>query len=182
MRSIPPLRALLFLIVGIGFLFSASSSATAGDAKKYGDGVELEESMKISALLMFPDGYVGKTVRVEGRIVGVCAKRGCWMELAGDREFESMRIKVDDGVIVFPADAKGQYAIAEGEFMKIELSLEQTRSYYAHQAQEQGTEFDPESVTEVMVIYQIKGTGATIEDRPAKSKDDASPELETKQS
>ena len=107
MRSIPPLRALLFLIVGIGFLFSASSSATAGDAKKYGDGVELEESMKISALLMFPDGYVGKTVRVEGRIVGVCAKRGCWMELAGDREFESMRIKVDDGVIVFPADAKG---------------------------------------------------------------------------
>ena len=85
------------------------------------------------------------------------------MTLASDdEEFKEIRIKVVDGVIVFPLEAKGRRAIAEGEFVKIELTLEQTVAYRKHHAEEHGEEFDPSSVTEPLTYYQIKGTGAVI--------------------
>ena len=84
------------------------------------------------------------------------------MTLASDQEFEEVRIKAKDGVIVFPMSAKGKRAIAEGTFTKIEMSLEQTIAYAKHHAEEQQEEFDPASVTEPSVIYQINVSGALI--------------------
>ena len=84
------------------------------EGELYGKPLTGTDTVKISALMADPDKYVGQTVRVEGIITGVCEKRGCWMTLASDREFEDLRIKVDDGVIVFPLDAKGKRAVAEG--------------------------------------------------------------------
>ena len=63
-----------------------ASAAMAGDATKYGKGVELEESVKISQIYEHPEKYLDKTVRVEGPVIGVCNKRGCWMELASDQD------------------------------------------------------------------------------------------------
>ena len=52
----------------------------------YGKGVTLTEATAVSAILDNPDTYLGKMVRVEGMIIEVCAKRGCWMYVAGDRQ------------------------------------------------------------------------------------------------
>jgi hypothetical protein len=71
-----------------------------------------------AAILADIDGFAGKTVRVEGTIAAVCQKRGCWMEITGAGG-ESLRIKVKDGEVVFPMDAKGKKAIAEGTVVKI---------------------------------------------------------------
>ena len=155
------------LLATILILTLIPALALADEAKSFGEGVTLEESTPVSTILASPDDYVGKTVRIEGRIVGVCKKRGCWMELAGDEEFQSMRIKVEDGVIVFPYESKGMYAIAEGEFVAIDLTMEQTCKLAEAECKEHGKEFDKSKVTEPTTIYQVKGTGATIEDRPA---------------
>ena len=84
------------------------------------------------------------------------------MSFASDREFEELRIKVEDGVIVFPMEAKGKRAVAEGTFTKIEMTMEQTLAYFEHHAEEHGEEFDPASVTEPRTYYQIHATGAVI--------------------
>ena len=47
---------------------------------------------------------------IEGLVVEVCKARGCWMQLASDKEFQTMKIKVKDGVMVFPMSAKGKTA------------------------------------------------------------------------
>jgi hypothetical protein len=133
-----------------------------GEGKAYGKELTESDIVPISKLLAAPDEFVGEQVKVEGRIVGVCAKRGCWMELAGDEEFQSMRIKVDDGVIVFPMEAKGHLAVAEGVFTKIELTLEQTQKMAQHECEERGEKYDAANVTEPGVIYQIAGLGAVI--------------------
>jgi hypothetical protein len=146
--------ALLWLAIG--------SPIAAGDGKVYGEPLTGQDTISISTLLDDPEPYLGKVVRVEGLVTGVCEKRGCWMTLAGDRDFEEIRIKVDDGVIVFPMEAKGRKAVAEGVFTKIEMTLEQTIAYRQHHAEEHGEEFDPASVTEPMSFYQIQGTGAVI--------------------
>jgi len=158
MRSLPiRITSLLILIV------IASLPAVAGDGKAYGEPLTGKDTMAIHTLLEDPDPYLGEVVRVEGLITGVCEKRGCWMSLASDeKEFEEIRIKVDDGVIVFPMEAKGKHAVAEGVLTKIEMTMDETVAYQKHHAEEHNEEFDPASVTEPLVFYQIKGTGAVI--------------------
>ncbi len=92
----------------------------------------------------------------------VCAKAGCWMEIASDQSEQKIKVKVNDGEIIFPMAATGKTAKVEGEVYKIELSLEQALGYQQHLAEEQGVPFDSSSVTGPMTIYQIKGLGAEI--------------------
>jgi hypothetical protein len=140
----------------------AALPTLAGEGQSYGEPLTGDETIKISELLSDPDPYVGETVRVEGLVTGVCKKRGCWISLASDKEFEELRIKAEDGVIVFPMEAKGHRAVAEGVFTKIEMSMEQTLQYKQHHAEEHGEEFDPASVTEPEVWYQIDVSGAVV--------------------
>ena len=74
----------------------------AGEAKSYGKPLTVKETSKVSDILAHPEQYQGKRVKVEGAVVDVCQMRGCWIKIAGDRDFESIQFKVDDGVIVFP--------------------------------------------------------------------------------
>jgi hypothetical protein len=144
-------------------VFAVSVSALATEGTVYGKGVAASDVVAISDLLANPGKYVGKTVRVEGLITDVCPKRGCWMDLASDKEFQVVRIKVDDGEIVFPLDAKGKQAVAEGVFTKTEITQEQALEHAKHLAEEKGEKFDPEKAKDLpTVVYQIKGTGAVI--------------------
>ena len=79
--------------------------------KKYGKPLTVKETSKISDVLAHPDQFNGKRVKVQGPIVDVCEMKGCWIAVGSDKEFESMRIKVEDGVIVFPPEAKGKRAM-----------------------------------------------------------------------
>lgn len=139
-----------------------SSIAFAGGGKKYGKSLTLKKTTKISAILENPKDFVGKKVLIEGMIVDVCEKRGCWMELAGDKEFQKIRIKVEDGVIVFPMEAKGKKAKAEGTVEEIVQTKEQALAYAEHHAEEHGTTFDPSTITEGKTTYRIRGLGAVI--------------------
>jgi hypothetical protein len=136
--------------------------AMAGD--KYGNGVTVRESISVSELLARANELDGQRVRVEGEVIEVCKKKGCWMNLAGDQPGTKLRIKVADDVIVFPTEAEGRYAVAEGLVKRMPLSLEDSRGYLAHEAEEQGREFDPASVTEAITIVRVDGLGAMIRD------------------
>ena len=143
------------------FVLACVSGAVAGE-KVYGKGVTGTELVKVSDLLAKPGDYVGKVVRVKGTAVGVCAHRGCWVSIAGDKEGETVRVKVKDGVIVFPADIKGDTLIAEGVWTANELTMEQTKKVCAAEARAEGEEFDEAKVTNCMTLYQITGTGAVV--------------------
>jgi len=156
------MRFVLALLTALA-LAQSTFAGSQGPGTSYGAGVGAAELVKISELRAHPDKYVGKNVRVEGLVADVCPRRGCWMELAGDKEFETMRVKVDDGVIVFPLTAKGKLAQAEGVFTKIEVPAERVLEMKRHEAEEKGQPFDPKTVkAEPMVVYQIKGVGAVI--------------------
>jgi len=131
---------------------------------KFGEVVDAKDTMKISTLLASPNDYVEKKVTVAGTIVGVCQKRGCWMNLASDAKFEKLRIKVRDGDMVFPMSAKGRQALATGVVKEIKLDVEQTRRYKSYLAKRLGEKTDIESITSGMSLYQISPTGVTILD------------------
>lgn len=128
----------------------------------YGKGVTLKESTKISEIYTSPDRFAGKVVRVEGSITDVCSKRGCWMVIASDKEFQTLRFKVEDGVIVIPMEAKGKQAIVQGTLTKTEMTKEQAIERGKHLAEETGKTFDPKSITGPETVLTIQGTGAII--------------------
>ena len=134
------------------------------DGEKYGNGVTVAEAMTVSELVARANEFDGQRVRVEGEVLEVCKKKGCWMNIAGDQPGSKLRIKVQDDVIVFPTTAEGKYAVVEGLVKKMPLSLDETRSYLAHEAEEQGREFDPASVTEAITVIRVDGLGAMIRD------------------
>lgn len=128
----------------------------------YGKGITLSEPTLLSTIMEAPEKYEGKQVLLLGTIVEVCPKRGCWIDLSGDKEFEKIKVKVIDGEIVFPLSAKGSEALVEGMVEKLELTQKQAINYLAHQAEEKGTEFDSTSVTGPLTIWRIRGLGADI--------------------
>ena len=139
-----------------------NSLAFAAKTETYGKPLTLSEVTKISDILATPEHFIGKTVLVKGMVVEVCAKRGCWMDLASDKEFEKIQIKVLDGEIVFPMSARGKDALVEGVVEALEFSKKDTIAWLQHKAEEQGESFDPQSVTSGTTVYRIKAVGAQI--------------------
>ncbi|GAB4338764.1 MAG: hypothetical protein Kow0037_23060 [Calditrichia bacterium] len=128
----------------------------------YGKGINLAEVTPLSEILASPEKFEGQKVHVRGTIVDVCPKRGCWVELAGEEEFKTIRVKVTDGEIVFPLSAKGNQADVEGVVEKLTLSVKQARAYQAHMAEERGETIDTTQITEPLIIWRIRGLGAEI--------------------
>ena len=133
-------------------------------ATELGAGVDSDLAVTpVAAILADPDAFLGETVRIEGEVLDVCPMKGCWMEVgtAG----ESLQVKVEDDVIVFPADAKGRIARAQGVVEAIELDRERYLAYLAHLAEERGQAFDAETA-EIgdgpYRIVRLRGTGAEI--------------------
>jgi purine-nucleoside phosphorylase len=140
----------------------ASTALLLAAAKDLGKPLTLKEPLAISKVLETPDTYAGKTVQVKGKITEVCTMMGCWMNLVETGTAKAIRIKVNDGEIVFPKEAIGKNAVAEGTFKKIQLTKEQAIARAKHEAEETGRKFDPEQVKGPVTIYQIQGTGARI--------------------
>ncbi len=154
------MRIVSALLVSL-FVLTSAAGALAGE-KIYGEGVTGTETVKVSDLLADPDAYVGKTLRVKGMAVGVCAHRGCWINVSGDKEGQTVRVKVEDGVIVFPPEIVGDEVIAEGVWTANQLTLEQTKEVCAAEARKKGEDYDPEDVTTCKTLYQLSGTGAVV--------------------
>ena len=133
---------IIWLAFGVGCGEKAASTEPALEGTVYGEGVTATLVVAPADLVARIEEFDGKRVRVEGLVTDVCAKRGCWFKLAGDEESaQTVTIKVTDGVIVFPMSMRGKHAVADGVAHRVELSLEQTRKFMAHKAEEKGEEF-----------------------------------------
>ena len=137
--------------------------ATLIAAVEYGDGAKKSDIISMKTILTNPKKYIGKKVTVQGIVLDVCAKRGCWMSIKDNSAQNKIRVKVQDGVMVFPLTSKGKITRAQGILRAFELSKEETIDYHKHIALENGKKFDPKSIKGPMTLYQLDALGAVIE-------------------
>ena len=149
------MKAILVLLAVAALCLSAE--------RKLGQPLTLKSQTSIKEIVESPAMYVGKTIQVKGKVTEVCEMMGCWTNLTGAGG-HMIKIKVNDGEIVFPKSAVGRTAIAEGTLKKFELTREQALARARHEAEEQGRKFNPDSVKSGVTIYQIQGTGAVLFD------------------
>ncbi|MBC8323378.1 MAG: DUF4920 domain-containing protein [Candidatus Marinimicrobia bacterium] len=150
-------KHILFFILLLSIIFA--------DKNEFGQKLTLDKTTAVSTLLDQPEKYLDKPVQITGTVVDVCAHKGCWIEVSGDRPYETIQVKVDDGVIIFPITAKGKNVVAEGKLEKLSLSDEQALRMKKHQAEEKGEEFDEKNckLTESdKTVYRLRGLGAVI--------------------
>ena len=152
---------ILFIFLSAAGLLFASNDYSKW--KSLGKPITVKEITKISTILANPQAWVGKTVLVKGRVVDVCKKRGCWMEIASDKDFQTIKVKVKDGEIVFPLKARGKMAVVQGVVEKLEISREQWIKHLKKEAKEEGKTFNADSVKSGIIIYRLKGIGAKID-------------------
>lgn len=133
-----------------------------GQEIRLGAPLTLLEVTKVSEINKHPEQFVGKQVLIEGLVINVCAARGCWMDIASDVPFDKIQVKVVDGEIVFPLEAKGRTARVEGIVQELQLSRHQAIEMARHQAEESGGTFDPASITGPVRFYRLRGLGAVI--------------------
>ena len=156
-----PFRRLQLALFCAGLAVAASPAVA--ETVSLGDGVTLETTTPIHRILADPDAYVGETVRIEGGVLDVCPMKGCWVEVAGEEG--SLRVKVEDDVIVFPADSKGRIIAAQGVVEAVEMSRDDYLDWLAHLAEEKGESFDRASVDVgegPHRMIRLRGTGAEI--------------------
>lgn len=147
--------ALLFCLLLASLLCAAPLLA-----KTFGNGLTLAEPLPVSDLLADPERYVGQTVQIKGLVVEVCAVRGCYINIAGDKPFESVHFKVTDGDMIFPMNARGRTAVVEGVWEKI---VRQNEFGFARTRPTIDKPLDPASVSTTETLYQLRGLGAVIE-------------------
>ena len=136
-------------------VLAAAATLTAAQETKLGSGVTLKEATPVNALIAKPADFVGKTIRVDGVATAVCEEMGCWLALSADgtKDSKTVRLKVEDGVIVFPMSAKGKNVSAEGVFEEVGATDEHAKEAAGEHAKHDAT---------ASKSYQIKATGAII--------------------
>jgi hypothetical protein len=128
--------------------------APAAEDTRLGAGVTLETATPIASLAAAPESFVGKTVRIDGVATAVCSHMGCWMAVAAadSPDGPTVRLKVDDGVIVFPISAKGKRVSAQGVFEAVGSDAHNKDAAGEHAKHDARASKD----------YQIKATGAIV--------------------
>lgn len=159
------MKSIRFVLVASILAVLAVSAAQAADCAgaKLGAVLSPADTTPLASILDHPEQFAGKSVRIEGVVKDVCSKMGCWMTVAATDGGRELRVKVEDGVIVFPVSARGKRAIAEGVVETNELSRESYLKTQEHMAEEQGRPFDPTKIgSGPFKTVQVKGSGALI--------------------
>ncbi len=116
----------------------------------------------VAQVLAKPENYLQQPFTVQGKIDAVCEKKGCWMQFATGADEPTFRLKVKDGDMEFPVSAKGKIAYAYGSLKAKPMTLDQTKTYLKHRAEEQGETFDATKVNSAVTLYQFEPVSVLI--------------------
>jgi len=147
------------IALALALVFSPLASAS----QSFGPAFDTAGSVTVAQVLTKPAAYLQQPFTVQGKIDAVCQKKGCWMQFVTAANEPTFRIKVKDGDMVFPVSAKGKTAYAHGSLKAKPMTLEQTKTYLKHRAEEQGEAFDAAAVQTAITLYQFVPVSVLIE-------------------
>jgi len=145
------------------FLLLSLLSLTTNASTQFGKKFSTDELTPISTLLANADAFNEKEVTIKGMITNVCSMRGCWMEFASDKAYQTLRIKVRDGDMVFPLSAKGKMAYAKGTLSYKTYTKEQLIAMEESFAKKQNKKADLTKITGPKTYYQFSPLGVRID-------------------
>jgi len=102
------MKKYFILLLLVAFTFSNAANL------KLGKPITIKDKSSVSKILQSPAKFEGKTVLVEGKILEVCQDSGCWIELAGDKAGQKIKVQFEEGKVSVPKDSKGKMVSVQG--------------------------------------------------------------------
>ena len=111
----------------VGLLQSCAHSNNVKEQAFYGKEIKATKAVALDQVLNNYNKYEKKDVVMEANVEGVCQKKGCWMTLQGSNK--TFRVKFHDYSYFVPMSLKGKKVWVEGEVMRKEISIADTKHY-----------------------------------------------------
>jgi len=152
MNRTPLVAVLLFAAI-------AHAKPPAGKIIQRGAPISKREAVALDKVLAEPDANAGKTVIVDGRVRAVCAKKGCWMELAASekKDAPACRVRFKDYGFFVPTDAAGTSARVEGVVQVRNIPAGEVAHY-----ESEGGKFPSKSADGSARVVELMATGVEL--------------------
>ncbi|WP_293788881.1 DUF4920 domain-containing protein [uncultured Pedobacter sp.] len=137
-------------------LFTALSFAqTAYSGQKFGEEVKPGDVKPVAKMEAAMGDKKAVDMKIEGKVVDVCKKKGCWMTLEMPNG-DPMRVTFKDYAFFMPMDIVGKKVVLDGLAKKQTISVETLR-HYAEDAKK-----SPEEVAKITdpkkeLAFEAKG-------------------------
>jgi hypothetical protein len=134
-------------------------TANFENAKVIKRGAAIGGAGKVSLkkVLADPARYSGQKVLVKGVIVRSCKMEGCWLELAPEKDAQSMRVKMKGHTFFVPLDSAGLHAKVEGT-----VSVKTLTKDYVDHLIEDGAKFDKRNADGTVTEVSFEATGVEL--------------------
>jgi len=102
------------VLLGYGTAIAAETDTRTPQPLKVGATITTKNATNIDRLAKDPKRYVGRTLRIEGVVKGVCQGRGCWVEVASATGQSFLAKSLDESVLL-PKDCVGRRIVVQGK-------------------------------------------------------------------
>jgi len=145
------------LILSLGFCLIAALTFAQTELKgqKFGEAVLPGDVKPVAKMESAMGNKTTADMKIEGKVVDVCKKKGCWMTLEMANG-EPMRVTFKDYAFFMPMDIVGKKVVLDGVAKKQTISVETLR-HYAEDAKK-----SPEEVAKITdpkkeLAFEAKG-------------------------
>lgn len=157
MKSVKIALFSLFLLAAIATQAQPPKTpATPGTT--FGEVITAENATAVAELPSLIADRQMADVKIEGKVLDVCPKKGCWLSLEmPDKSVTFVKFK-DYGFFV-PLELIGKTVVVEGQAKKIETSVEELK-HYAEDAKKSKEEI--EAITEPKKEIRLTANGVLV--------------------
>ena len=151
-----------YLLILAAVFITACNSAkeeeetlAAGEPYTSGEEVDPEGAIPVEEMLIQLGNGTEMPAKVKGKVVDVCQKKGCWMELdKGDGS--TIRVTFKDYGFFVPMDIKGREVVINGVAYVDTISVSDLK-HYAEDAGKAQEEIDAITEPETEVAFEADG-------------------------
>ena len=113
------------------FAVAAHAQPPAGDAKKgdwYGEKISADGAINIADIPAKLEASTVLDTKIQGKILEVCPKKGCWIKLQVNETTTAM-VKMKDYGFFLPVSAVGKTVVLDGKVELKTTSVEELKHY-----------------------------------------------------
>jgi len=145
------------LLAALIILFAAGPVVHAQNNAKSSYGAKIDEHNFVDAsrLPVLLAGKDSLAVKVRGKVLDVCQRKGCWMNISLGNGQE-MKVRFKDYGFFVPKNAMGKIVVMDGVAYREKTSVEELR-HYAEDAGKSKEEIEKINQPEENISYEASG-------------------------
>ncbi len=157
MKLFKPVFFFLFLFAALGVQAQPPKTpATPGTT--FGEAITADKAIAVSELPAIMADKQIADVKIEGKVLDVCPKKGCWMSLEMPDK-STVLVKFKDYGFFVPLEMIGKTVVLEGQAKKIETSVDELK-HYAEDAKKSKEEIA--AITEPKKEIRLTANGVLV--------------------